>query len=426
MSRLKRFAIATVVTLALPGGATTLWYQSHYVAPLAPQILPSPNGYDTLEEAINLCCLPSDEPSQVIEEIYLTAKHWSLARRQKLLAANKPSLEKTREALRQEYVVPRVTPIDIAPYRFHRHQDLLLFAAQTCADSGDLTEAMHYALDAVELGVLVPRGRGFQDRQEGYGYEIRGRQMVWQLAARVNAKTAREAGVRLAQAETRRWPLSENWRKETTQHDTENQMISTFGAGPFYAWKQMGQEATYPNNIYELWGRARAVYGGPKALADWEDDSFKHLQERLDRPWELERAWGELWLQLRYAPYGTIPVELAEYLNRAQGTLLKTYLALRTYRLEHGSYPDSLENLVAADYLEAIPIDPFSPTRAPLRYKPNGVLWSVGPDAVDNGGQAFALENAQKSEGGVLACLIYGGYDLILPSIALGMDSSAL
>ncbi|MGC4045562.1 MAG: hypothetical protein QM758_17355 [Armatimonas sp.] len=106
MSRFKRFAVGTALTLTVLGGTTMLWYQSHYVAPLVlppDPPLPSPNGFDTLEQAKDLQCY------RLEGKTYFFGRSMPLAMHQKLLAANKPCLEKTREALTQEYLVPRNT-----------------------------------------------------------------------------------------------------------------------------------------------------------------------------------------------------------------------------------------------------------------------------------------------------------------------------
>jgi hypothetical protein len=63
-----------------------------------------------------------------------------------------------------------------------------------------------------------------------------------------------------------------------------------------------------------------------------------------------------------------------------------TFAAFRFCK-ENGNYPDSLDQLVSAGYLQQIPIDPY--TREPLLYRkdPNGfVLYSVGLNRKDDGG----------------------------------------
>jgi hypothetical protein len=66
-------------------------------------------------------------------------------------------------------------------------------------------------------------------------------------------------------------------------------------------------------------------------------------------------------------------------------------LAATRYRLDHGDYPATMDALVP-DYLAAIPVDPFD--GQPLRFKKSGdgsvVIYSIGPDGKDNGGQVEA------------------------------------
>lgn len=90
-------------------------------------------------------------------------------------------------------------------------------------------------------------------------------------------------------------------------------------------------------------------------------------------------------------------------------------LALRAYRAERGRYPDKLAHLVATGYLRQVPTDPYDDTRelgyrisrgeslpissqgiAPFGFPAGGgpaealpgqpILWSIGPDRVDQGG----------------------------------------
>jgi hypothetical protein len=67
--------------------------------------------------------------------------------------------------------------------------------------------------------------------------------------------------------------------------------------------------------------------------------------------------------------------------------LLIVELALRTYKCDQGTGPGSLIQLVPK-YLQSLPMDPFS--GKPLVYRPTGtnwVLYSLGPDRVDDGGK---------------------------------------
>lgn len=77
--------------------------------------------------------------------------------------------------------------------------------------------------------------------------------------------------------------------------------------------------------------------------------------------------------------------------NEAALRVLRTEIALRLYQLETGAYPAKLEALVP-QYLDSVPVDPFSPDLSGLIYKPQTnsySLYSVGPDGKDDGGQSF-------------------------------------
>ncbi|EEF62158.1 hypothetical protein [Pedosphaera parvula] len=75
--------------------------------------------------------------------------------------------------------------------------------------------------------------------------------------------------------------------------------------------------------------------------------------------------------------------------------LLVTAIALKRYHLLNGTYPSKLQNLIP-EFLEKVPIDLMD--GEPLRYqvKPNGefLLYSVGEDGEDNGGDATPTEPA--------------------------------
>ena len=65
-----------------------------------------------------------------------------------------------------------------------------------------------------------------------------------------------------------------------------------------------------------------------------------------------------------------------------------TIIAILRYRKNIGGYPKDLDKLIVASYLKELPMDPFSDK--PLVYKrtdDNFILYSVGPNFKDDGGQ---------------------------------------
>jgi hypothetical protein len=82
----------------------------------------------------------------------------------------------------------------------------------------------------------------------------------------------------------------------------------------------------------------------------------------------------------------------------AQERLLAAELALRCYHADKSCAPARLEELVPA-YLSKVPQDPF--TGQPMIYRLQGTNWllySVGPDRVDNGGRPAARTSSPSGD----------------------------
>jgi hypothetical protein len=82
----------------------------------------------------------------------------------------------------------------------------------------------------------------------------------------------------------------------------------------------------------------------------------------------------------------------------AHERLLLGELALRRLRSEQGRPPAALDELVT-NYVSKVPQDPF--TGKPLIYRPNGTNWllySVGPDLIDDGGKPAAKATPSKGD----------------------------
>jgi len=117
-------------------------------------------------------------------------------------------------------------------------------------------------------------------------------------------------------------------------------------------------------------------------------------QVSWDEVWRNERAF--MWRQSRNpllliataAPMRPAKVRAEERIRRIKATvrLLAAELSIRCYQQEKGHPPARLDELVPK-FLKAVPQDPF--TGKPLIYRPqetDWLLYSVGPDRVDNGG----------------------------------------
>jgi len=76
--------------------------------------------------------------------------------------------------------------------------------------------------------------------------------------------------------------------------------------------------------------------------------------------------------------------------NKVSCEAVVTTLAIMRYKQDKGEFPETLEQLVEAGYVKEIPMDPWSDKS--LVYKKtdgNFILYSVGKNFVDDGGQVF-------------------------------------
>lgn len=418
MNRWKQVAIRSGIVLLVLGGTTLLWYQARYARPLAApmeRVLPkgyspsAPNGYDTLKEAIILL----EDPKLHLPKRPEGSSAERMAKAKRFLVANQPFLKKTRLALTQPFLAADPYPYDV--YHFYPRFQLQLLSL-LYAGTGDVPEGLRCALDLVELGALIPSGGDFHDREDGSNYYIRGRAVAWFLAERVDASAAREAVARLDKIEKRRWPLSESLREELRRKQVGSR-LNAFGRGPVALWRALSSDRSVrgKNEPKDLWEQVKTVSGGPQSLMDSWGDWVERARKRLEQPWNPARPalttnsgtdpiTGAVSADL-YGLSAYQNLELEEYLYRTDIALLRTYLIVQAYKEEQGSYPDSLETLVAKGYLNAVPTDPFSPTRAPLRYRKNDddmlapfTLWSLGPDATDNDGETVQRQPGAKND----------------------------
>lgn len=100
--------------------------------------------------------------------------------------------------------------------------------------------------------------------------------------------------------------------------------------------------------------------------------------------------------------FGETTFHRAWQLESARLRLLITELALVAYHRKHSEWPNSLTQLVP-NYLSAAPTDPWSKSGEPLRYliQPKGyLLYSVGPDRIDNGGPLYHSDDPLDEESG--------------------------
>lgn len=90
-----------------------------------------------------------------------------------------------------------------------------------------------------------------------------------------------------------------------------------------------------------------------------------------------------------------VMVDTYDRTERAHEQLLVASLGVRLAQLKTGAFPATLDELVSLGILESVPRDPWTPHPASLGFRhteTEAVLWSVGSDQTDQGGNEPSLD----------------------------------
>jgi hypothetical protein len=393
------FAVAAVVFLAL-----TFWQQATGSIPKltipTPQ-MPWHNAHDSFVAASG-AIVDSTKIGYAI-----SSKHtgqgddvaYTLADKRKLVAENAAPLKTLRGAFGYPYQAPPARSFYVLfPYyaKFRGMARLLQLDQQVKAARGDWNGAVNSGLDSMQLGAQMGRGAVLIGSLVGIACQAIGRRLTWDEVDHLNASQCRQAAQRMEAIISLQVPfadtlqeeewmgqagLTEMFRKKNGRQELANLIGGasegdSSSSGPNMGQFMMGLRMkmigprgvilNYTRYMDALRKRAEARYGERKALPLIPDDPIN---------------------QMLVPVFSNADFNVAR--NEVQNHLLLVTFALRAYRLEHGVYPQKLMELQQAGYLQRMPDDPFGPT-GKLQYRPVGakyVLYSVGPDGRDDGGQ---------------------------------------
>jgi hypothetical protein len=158
-----------------------------------------------------------------------------------------------------------------------------------------------------------------------------------------------------------------------------------FLIGPFMDWSFIGRSKGVEACIASIRNCNQLI----EVVKDEERlrGEYETVRQKYDR-WRKQTSSGNTRPSLEESFQRPQYHLVLDYLRTsAQLRTIKTALAAERYRLRHGAWPEKVADLVP-EFLEAVPTDPFD--GQPLRWRttPEGrVVYSVGFDKEDNGGQ---------------------------------------
>lgn len=318
-------------------------------------------------------------------------KKRSLVEKQTLIDDNRIPIEQTRKALLYSYSEETTsnTLYEKMPYydRFRQMTRVLTLAGNVAWEKGKQKEATDYYLDGVTIGRRIPHHVGLVGSLVGMASESIARRPLWEHLDQMSEKTASGALARLQQLTHERMPYS-----ETLEQDKYIMLTGIKTA------------MEHPEKFSELVGggtsgdRLMRVYfrvAPRKYVIDTMGAQMDRVIAQTKKPYILDHK--ELPLPAEIITRMMMPVltvaRCKHVANETGDNLLRTALSLRIYRLQNGKYPERLSDLVDAKIMVQVPEDPFALPGQSLQYERqadgNYLLYSVGPDGIDNSGKGI-------------------------------------
>jgi hypothetical protein len=371
-------------------GGSLWWRNANTLPPIdVPKvIMPNPNAHDTLIEAHK--ALGGGIKTWSIEEEEKPKE--SLAERKQIIAKNQKAFAMVRQALGQEFQQPMgstVLEYTTKSSGFTEYRELarqLFYSSLTEAETENLPAASQYGVDAVAMGMKIPKGGNLVSFLVGTACENMGYIALWKVADELDAKTLRATIVRLESLEKTRIPITEAMAGEkywSAELIREMNPFTKEGMSLITITQGGGENHSPLELVPILLTPRRSAY---EANQKFMDENIAFAQKPYDRHARIPEAPSDAINQR------IIPVFISSWAKEAQiktqSALLRTYLALRLYKLERKKYPDHLDDLVKSGYLTKSPVDAYGADR-PLGYKQQGkniILYSVGPDGKDDNG----------------------------------------
>lgn len=367
----------------------TLHVTPRYATPVAPV----PNAFDDMERAAS-AEVKQSEVEAVYKEIGLgqpVTSSRTLANLDKVLAVNRPALRYARVGLANVYQTPQVYGYDVMYPYYARHRAivrLLSLKSKSEAAHGDFDAAATTAVDAIEMGSKIPHNAQLIGTLVGLACESIGYRTGVLTTDKVSAATARTLARRLCAID-----------REQVRFPAVVQGEARFAA---FALAKVYRTPGGMKNVVALFGDDKETRSDVSLwlYAALPYDNVMSELLRIMKNEEVRAAMPfQVYVHAKPLPKSSnalvtilqpdfekvrLKLEQANVKNR----LLELKFALCAYHLEHGLYPATLAALVPS-YLPTLPNDPFAYSGG-MRYRLTPgryVLYSVGPDGVDNGGK---------------------------------------
>lgn len=355
--------------------------------PDAPDI-PSPNAYDTYLEAARLADF-GDEPVPEPEDL-------SADQKARLLECFAPALAKLREGLALAREIPPVSSCRDGDFplfcNLRNLARLLSVEASLKAERGDPAGAISSTLDAVQLGADIGRNGTLIEYLVGVAIEAIGTNRAFGFVGRLGSAEARDAAGRVCRViAALPKPEAVVRQEQRLCADCIRKLL------PRWNWRWVLVHNWFAGMVRPMFwwyvlSLMRSLLLTRRGVVRDFETAWNDLITRLSVSYRESAGMPEVrtnWLtEMMVAVTPRVGLISAE--RRLRLAFLACAFALHAWNVERGEYPVSLAELLP-DYLQSVPVDPFG-CGEPLRYRRTEqgyILYSVGPDGVDDGGRHF-------------------------------------
>lgn len=370
--RLATVAVAAALTVGLPAlcaarPSKTRKNDPIPVVRIPAAAVPSPNAYETYEEAY----------AQVQNHGYEFAEaNVSDGSQQAIVVQNGNAIALVLEANQQVFEAPPMRSLLVPNLDSFAHvrslARLLRFESDWEAAGGDWHEAAQTALEIVRMGVNVQHDGGLIPSLVGLSVEAIGRSALRPALPHLSGPESLSVAVQIRAAEVAKPSYADVLLQE--KYFSEAALVEMMRNTN--DWRQAKRE-TYPS-------------GSAPSNQEIMDDCrsyFTYAIREAKRPWPQAKPF--------FPPGNSILTNIVAFdtrfvfaKDRAENELIAGQALLQSYRSAHGAYPQTLAAALAENRIVGELDDPFAAS-GHLRYRRSGddyVLYSVGPDGIDDGG----------------------------------------
>lgn len=386
-----------------------IWWHEKNVIPevsIPTAEMPSPNGFDILTKVANrqkdsdkisnaLRQVPTDKVQvESINGKNVPVKVYSYEERAFFVSENKKVLSDFRAALPYEYKTPPTrSMMTLFPYisKYRALSRLIDLNSQVEARHKNWAAAVNSSLDGIEFGTKMPRGGGVIHGLVGIALQRIDRENVWGYIDYLTESEAKAAGERLEGIIDEQVPFSETLMEE--KWAMQASIIELMKKKEFTQTLLDGSHSILQDRSW-----IEAIYSVALLNLTSNRTIMRRYTQHMDMMIEASKyPCGDKRRQYAEPDIKNIvdSVLLPSYkkaefkwtANETQNQMLLVALALQAYKRKYQQYPNSLSAL--APELPEIPFDSFG--KDTFLYKKTEqkyLLYSVGPDIKDDGGQA--------------------------------------